>query len=221
MTNGVLEIAPREFFDRRERTLVTYDLSGIISARQETYGEEREKVVQEVQGLICNFVSAEDWRENGGELAQMSVVGDRLFVEAPARMHPQIKWILDQLPSDKKHSDAGGKVPYLSDIPIVGQLYRSQKVNPSLDVRMFPIKHVNAQDALRALMELESIKKIDFTPFAYDARTNSIMGKASAEELKLVEDALKKIDRPAREPRGEVPSPSPTTVQVLGGAPRP
>ena len=108
MTNGVLEIAPREFFDRRERTLVTYDLSGIISARHETFGEDREKVVPEIQSLICNFVSAEDWRDNGGELAQMSVVGDRLFVEAP-RMHPQVKWILDQLPSDKKHTDAGAE----------------------------------------------------------------------------------------------------------------
>lgn len=203
MTNGVLEIAPREFFDRRERTLVTYDLSGIISARHETYGEDREVVVPEIRSLICNFVSAEDWRDNGGELAQMSVVGDRLFVEAPARIHPQVKWILDQLPSDKKHTDSGARVPYLSDLPVIGYLYRGAPAQRGADqIRVYPIKFISAEDALKSLMKLQSIKKIDFTPFACDPRTNSILGKASEDELKMVEEALKRIDRPA-EKQGE------------------
>ena len=55
-------------------------------------------------------------------------------------------------------------------------------------------------------MKLQSIKKIDFTPFAVDPRTNSIMGKASEDELKLVEDALKRIDRPGEKQGEAAPS---------------
>lgn len=105
VTDGSLEIATREYFDRRELSLATYDLSAIIAARQAKYSEKRTEVVPEIVHALTEFVSPEDWVENGGELAQLQVVGDRLFVKAPARMHPQIRWMLRQLPP---HGRAAG-----------------------------------------------------------------------------------------------------------------
>ncbi|MBX3376964.1 MAG: hypothetical protein KF678_08175 [Phycisphaeraceae bacterium] len=98
-TNGVIEVATRSYFDRREVKLVIYELEGIIAARHDTYGEERVKVMEEVIQLIQGFVFPSGWQDNGGDLAKLTVVGDRMFVEAPARFQTQIRWMLDQLPA--------------------------------------------------------------------------------------------------------------------------
>jgi hypothetical protein len=107
IVDGVVLVSTREQFDRREETLATYDLSGIIAARQAKYNEERAAIVPEIVNAITDFVSPDDWNQNGGDLAKLQVVGDRLLVRAPARMHPQIAWILSQLPSDGRGGSQG------------------------------------------------------------------------------------------------------------------
>lgn len=99
--NGVIEVATRSYFDRREVKLVIYELEGIIAARHDTYGEERVKVMEEVIQLIQGFVFPSGWQNNGGDLAKLTVVGDRMFVEAPIRFQTQIRWMLDQLPAKR------------------------------------------------------------------------------------------------------------------------
>lgn len=173
--HGVLEIADREFFDRRERTLATYDVSAVLDGRT---SEDRQKVMEEVAKTITQFASPEDWRENGGELGVLTAVDGKLFVEAPPRMHRQVKWILDQLKGEaqqKPKADAGGRV----------------------DVRRFPLAHTSASEVLRTLQGLDGIKEIDFSRFTVDARTNSIlcMGDQAVEDR--VKGALAVLDRPA------------------------
>lgn len=199
---GVLEVATREYFDRREMELASYDLSGIIAARRATYDEPREKVVEEIVLLVKQFVSADDWADNGGDLAQLSVVGDRAFVRAPARMHPQVKWILDQLPKQGEEIGAA----------------------PAKEVRAYGVKHAMAQDLIEVLKGMQSIKSIDFTRVTYDAATNSILCSATASEHERIHVALESLDRPARTDRvpepgkvGATVEPRPSAVVYIDG----
>lgn len=175
LTEKQLGIGTREYFDRREREVVVYDLSGIVAARFSTYDERREDVVEEVTSLIRTFVSPEDWREHGGELAEMQVVGDRMFVKAPRRMHPQIEWILGQLPVLKARGAA----------------------EEAEEARRYSLQHTAAEDALAALSRLRTIRQIDFTTFATDARTNSIIGRTTPELHERLLIALEALDRPS------------------------
>jgi hypothetical protein len=202
LVSGVLEVATREYFDRREMELASYDLSGIIAARRATYDEPREKVVEEIVLLVQQFVSADDWRANGGDLADLSVVGDRAFVRAPARMHPQVKWILDQLP---KQGDEVGAAP-------------------SKEIRVYPVKHALAQDLIEVLKRMQSIRSIDFNRVTYDASANSILCAATRAEHEKFLVALESLDRPAKTDRapergkeGEVAAPASSAVVYIDG----
>lgn len=198
LTSGVLEVATREYFDRREMELASYDLSGIIAARRATYDEPREKVVEEIVLLVQQFVSADDWRNNGGELADLSVVGDRAFVRAPARMHPQVKWILDQLPKQGEEIGAA----------------------PAKEVRAYRVKHAMAQDLIEVLKGMQSIKSIDFTRVTYDAATNSILCSATRAEHEKFHVALDGLDRPAKTDRVAAPSGPAPFAYLQGPVPR-
>lgn len=88
-TDGLLEIATREFFDERERTLVRYDISSILNSA--IAGED------DIETLLTTFASPEDWEANGGDLARLQFVSDHLFIEAPPRMHEKIEWLLNEL----------------------------------------------------------------------------------------------------------------------------
>lgn len=121
LTDNILELATRGYFDRRERTLVAYDLSA-LSAN----GVNSEQVVQ----LITGLVEADNWRDNGGDIAEAHLLADRLFITAPPRMHERIRWVLGQLePADREHAaaeitDTWG-TPLLA-IPLVGHTFRSR-----------------------------------------------------------------------------------------------
>jgi hypothetical protein len=170
--NGVLVVALRDYFDRQEVKLVIYDLDRIIAARQEKYNEDREKIVEEVSKLVTEFVSPTGWRDNGGDLAKMSVVGDRMFVEAPERFHAQIKWMLEQLPGEKPRKEG----------------------NAGEDIQRYIIQHIGAIEALNALKANQAIKAIDFSKFFADDRTNSVLGRVSPEQHAMVKAVLGQID---------------------------
>ncbi len=180
--NGVLEVGLRNHFDKRELKLVIYDLESIIAARQEKYGEERAKIVDEVVKLVSEFVYPDGWRDNGGDLAKMTVVGDRMFVDAPERFHKQIKWMLDQLP---------------------GQQDRRQGAADGMDVHRYVIQHVGAEDALRLLQRNMAIKAIDFSKFTVDTRSNCVLGRLTAEQHVMVLAALGNIDVESAEAKAQ------------------
>lgn len=174
--DGILSIGPREFFDRRDAAVVSYDLSAPIAARMATYDEEREDVVEDVVRVITEFVSPDDWQANGGDLAQLTVVGDRLFVRAPQRMHPQIKWIISQLPTEATPRAGAGATT------------------------VHPLRHSSAQEVAAALQA----QFPDWTIQA-DRRTNSLIVSRPADRGGPAA-AIQSLDVPPGRPQGRGPA---------------
>lgn len=90
--SGAIEIATRGFFDRRETTLVAYDLGAVlgdVSSRSQT----RDAVVMS----IMQIVYPDGWKSNGGDYAEVHMVNDTMFVRAPARYHHSIRWVVGQI----------------------------------------------------------------------------------------------------------------------------
>jgi len=95
--DNVLEIGSSEEFDRRDTVLASYDVTGTLEYLTMEFDQDYETAAQNVIDLITNFVSPEDWQDNGGVAGQLRIVGGRLFVEAPVRMQERLQWILGEL----------------------------------------------------------------------------------------------------------------------------
>jgi len=187
IVEGILSVGPREFFDRRDTVMVSYDLSGVIAARMATYDEPRSNVVSDVVRVVTEFVSPDDWQDNGGDLAKLNVVGDRMFVRAPQRMHPQIKWIIGQLPVV---ASAEVKVPVLGDVSVVGQLFRGRQGLKPGEVKVFALKHAAAAEVVKSLEG-----RFPGYELKADPRTNSIIVARIADPASP-EDAIGELDVP-------------------------
>lgn len=96
-----IEIAPATYFDRREMSLATYDLSPIIKSQaaelESPEGHVRAHVMDQATMLVRSIAYPEMWRDNGGDLAHCQVMGSKLFIEAPARVHVRVRWVLGEL----------------------------------------------------------------------------------------------------------------------------
>lgn len=86
--DGALHIGTVRHFDKVETRLVAYDLSGVM---------EKGVDAGELSHVITSLVEPDGWAENGGDMARGFGIGDRLFIEAPARYHVRIAWIIGQL----------------------------------------------------------------------------------------------------------------------------
>jgi hypothetical protein len=214
MVEGMLGIAPREFFDRRTRSLASYDLSGIIAARQATYQEKRDDVIEGVVRVVTDFVSAEDWVDNGGELARQTVVGDRMFVEAPQRFHPQIQWILGQLPAAGAGCGGSGnakRVPVLGDVPLIGEVFRTGVGDGEMTTRIYQLKHISAPE-VKAALELccPGIR------VSIDPATNAVV-VAMPNGDDRADSAIKALDVPADRRPAAPAAPAQTQVVYVSG----
>ncbi len=169
LRESVLEVARPEWFDHRESTLVRYDLGPL---------EEQGVPLGEFMGLVEQFVSSDDWENNGGALAKHRVVGRFAFVKGPPRIHDGVRWFLTQ---------------FTEDDPPDGDPAAAADGEP---VRVYHIQHTDAQDLLKVLMNMESIREVDFTPWASDPRTNSILGRAPVKHHDLVARAIRDLDNP-------------------------
>jgi hypothetical protein len=135
--NNRVEFGLRRDLDARDIELVTYDITATINLIAADFAESKEQASEQVISLITSLVEPENWRDNGGDLAQVMLVGGRLFVEAPSRMHGKIKWILDQLPNmpgekPQVKADAAG-TPLVQDVPLLGQtLARRSDAPPAM-----------------------------------------------------------------------------------------
>lgn len=186
-----IRISTRNAFDKSETRLVSYDLSDIIAHRMAAFKEEREKVAEEISKLLFEFVSAEDWRNNGGELATLSVVGDHMFVSAPERMHPQVKWMLEQLAS---RAAGSASVPILKDLPIINRFFTNAQ-GPTLQV--YRLQHVDATATAEKLRAILGEGETGIWSVTVDARMNSLVVNGSEEQHRRVAEALKKMGEQA------------------------
>lgn len=102
--DGRLEFSSAAHFDKRETVLATYDLAGIIEARLTDPDPSARHVVTEQVGndvarLLMTLVYPEQWQDNGGDRAKLAVFGPKLFITAPKRFHPKVRWVLGELPT--------------------------------------------------------------------------------------------------------------------------
>lgn len=111
MTGDLLEVSTLRHFDKRDVSLVAYDVEGALRAIP---AGKNGTPVEDLMRLITSVIDPEQWRSNGGELAELHVVGARLFVKAPARFQPTVEWILGQLEGSKKGAakEGGGDVRF-------------------------------------------------------------------------------------------------------------
>ena len=94
--DNLLEFATREYFDRRELSLATFELRDALAVFA-GLGCTRQQSAEKVCQLIWEYVEPDTWQANGGNVANLTVTGTKMFVMAPARYHSQIQWILGEL----------------------------------------------------------------------------------------------------------------------------
>src|SRR5262245_13852611 len=121
-SDHVIEIGPQSIFDRRELLLVVYDISKILKSISATYNCAARETANDLAKLIYELVEPTSWRDNGGDLAHLQVLGGRMFVQAPKRIHAQVEWILDQLrqEADEQFRTSGRELPGV-DLAIMGR----------------------------------------------------------------------------------------------------
>ncbi|MBK9188024.1 MAG: hypothetical protein IPM33_03615 [Phycisphaerales bacterium] len=91
-----IEIVTQDAVDRREVRLTAYDVADLLET---SFTGDRSEVSRaaRLQQTITQIVHPHDWHENGGNLAQMHYAGGVLFVNAPARHHAKVEWILSRI----------------------------------------------------------------------------------------------------------------------------
>lgn len=94
LDGGLFEVASLRFFDRRERELVTYDVSALLEADSPLQVTTESQVLRE---LITSIVEPDAWPEGGGDVASVFAAGSKLFISAPPRVHERVAWLLAQL----------------------------------------------------------------------------------------------------------------------------
>jgi len=94
--DGMLEVSTGDVFDRREIVLASFDVQNVLDLIWATSGDD-ESATERLESLIIEYVEPSAWQVNGGDLANVSVVGGKMFVKSPSRFHEPIQWILSQL----------------------------------------------------------------------------------------------------------------------------
>ncbi|MHC4947723.1 MAG: hypothetical protein ACYTG1_05615 [Planctomycetota bacterium] len=102
-----VELGLCETFDRRERVLVTYDLRAVFEHLATDWDLDHDDAAERVSELLHEFVEPEAWEANGGDLAHLRIVGGKMFVQAPPRMHARVQWILAELGGEADGEDPG------------------------------------------------------------------------------------------------------------------
>ncbi len=92
-----LEIVSTAWLDKREAKLVIYDISATA---------ENGVNPPDLQQAITQFIEPTNWKENGGDRAEMTLVGNRLLVKAPARIHEGVKWMITQFDGTDAESES-------------------------------------------------------------------------------------------------------------------
>lgn len=126
--DGGFELSTRDHVDRRECCLVVYDVSDAVADSGGDADGRREEIVS----LITSEAYPDGWTANGGDMASIRSVGPKLFINAPARYHAKIEWLLAELgrPATATNEFRGRLmerrgVPVLSGVPLISNFFVS------------------------------------------------------------------------------------------------
>ena len=109
--DDIIELGPQDLFDRRNVVLVSYNVDHILDAITGRTNQGYDDSSERLTDLIVSMVAPIRWKDNGGDLASLQIVGPKMFVEAPKRMQRQVAWILGEL-EDGRRASAPGAVPF-------------------------------------------------------------------------------------------------------------
>ncbi len=167
--DGLFEVASREYFDLRERELVTYEVGELVYADGPLQTTEESEVLTQ---LIQQIVEEQVWASNGGTVGSIYCVGGKLFVNAPPRVHEQVAWLLAQL----KDGQAAGEA--LDD--------------GSRTVQVIPLQHTVPSE-LRPRVA-EAIERLG-GEVAADERMNALLVVGDERVIAVAESVIGALDR--------------------------
>jgi hypothetical protein len=145
---GLLVISTVRHFDQQEMTLATYDLSDLLNSMSARLLEApaaqapivhggpfqapradpmmienwRSRTLNDISVLVTSLVHPSQWRSPDA-VATVNSFGSKLFINAPARFHPQIEWVLDEIRRDAIKAAAGNEAARsaIAAAPVVAQ----------------------------------------------------------------------------------------------------
>ena len=97
--DDLVELGVESEFAQRTIVLVSYEVENVLQEISVRHAATYEDVAESVVDMIINFVEPNAWLNNGGNLAQIDIVGSKMFVQAPKKMHRQVAWIIGELKS--------------------------------------------------------------------------------------------------------------------------
>ncbi|MHC4910402.1 MAG: polysaccharide biosynthesis/export family protein [Planctomycetota bacterium] len=95
LDDELIELGSAEDADIRRQRFASYDIEGVLEHL--SLYTDWDSGLEQLTSLIHNMVEPEAWEANGGRSAHLSLVGPRMFVKAPPRIHREIACILADL----------------------------------------------------------------------------------------------------------------------------
>lgn len=108
MGDRLLTVATRGYFDRRERRLHVFDIGQALT----------NATPQDIEQLLFEMVSPNDWDANGGEVAKLRIAADKLFVTAPPRILRKVEWVLAQLEQREAEEEQAAASPFGNSVQV-------------------------------------------------------------------------------------------------------
>ena len=192
--NGLMEIATRRFFDQREVTLVSYDASDLLMADSPL---EQSDSSETLMALVMSLVEPDVWEANGG-LASVNAAGNRLFINAPTRIHERVVWLLRELAAERS-----------SALP--------KAEGDALVVVVYPLSNTNTEHVAGTLADTLAPFHGSVQP---DPRNNSVIVSGTRAVQSAAEVIVRALDRDATADNGvaEIPS-GPVSIEGAVGRP--
>jgi hypothetical protein len=129
----MLVLASAARFDREETVLTSADVAAVIVRISSQGDVPRVDAAEQLVNLITQFVEPECWVDNGGSLAKVTIVGGKMFVEAPPRIQERVAWIIGELGADAGEEPQARSqvertsIPLVGDVPVLADLYRRRE----------------------------------------------------------------------------------------------
>jgi hypothetical protein len=83
--------------DQFGETLHKYDVRDLVFADEPLVRTSEGEALIET---ISSLVGVDDWQRNGGDIAQLHLVGNTLFVNAPSELQEGVQWVIESLIED-------------------------------------------------------------------------------------------------------------------------
>jgi hypothetical protein len=182
--DDAVKVATADYFDRREIVLASYELNT--------------QAAPVTADLIQKFVHPEGWQQNGGDMANLELVGGKLFVRAPERYHAEVRWFIEEM---RAWSDVQARADELNALRA-----QVRRLESRLEGNAVAPEHA-ASGGIPAPLSAEEIENMDAQTAMkeWSARKKSAsLGDVSSEtRQRLLDEAEKCRDRMARARSGE------------------